>query len=158
MRRLRSRTDESNRDSPGKWGRCMSARKVAAALAGQVMGSTNSSFAVAEWRAEGGPPGPPRTIAPVHIHHNDDEGWYVLEGKLCVQVGEEAVEVPAGASVIVPRGTKHTYWNPGTEAARYLLFMTPRILGLIEGLHTLPDRKRETIAALFAKYDSALVD
>ncbi len=96
MRRLRSRTDESNRDSPGKWGRWMSARKVAAALAGQVMGSTNSSFAVAEWRAEGGPPGPPRTIAPVHIHHNDDEGWYVLEGKLCVQVGEEAVEVLGG--------------------------------------------------------------
>lgn len=136
----------------------MGTSRVAPALAGKVMGSTKDSFAVAEWRAEGGPPGPPRTIAPLHVHHSDDEGWYVLEGQLCVQVGEDIVEVSAGASVMVPRGTKHTYWNPGTQPARYLLFMTPRILGLIEGLHTLPERNRETVAALFAKFDSALAD
>ena len=68
------------------------------------------------------------------------------------------MEVPASSSLLVPRGMKHTYWNPGAQVARYLLFMTPRILALIEGLHTLPDRKRETVEALFAKYDSALVD
>lgn len=132
--------------------------RIAPVLAGNVMGSTDNSFAVAEWCAEGGPPGPPQLIAPMHVHHSDDEAWYVLEGKLCVQVGEETVEVPAGASVMVPRGMKHTYWNPGIENARYLLFMTPKILGLIEGLHTLPDRKRETVEALFAQFDSALVD
>ena len=136
----------------------MKVRRIAPALAGNVMGSTTDSFAVAEWCAQGGPPGPPRYIAPVHVHHSDDEAWYVLEGKLCVLVGGETIEVQAGASVLVSRGTKHTYWNPGTEPVRYLLFMTPRILGLIEELHTLPDRKRETVAASFAKYDSALVD
>ena len=66
----------------------MRASKVAPALAGNVMGSTGNSFAVAEWCAEGGPPSPPRYIAPVHVHHSDDEAWYVLEGTLCVQVGE----------------------------------------------------------------------
>jgi uncharacterized RmlC-like cupin family protein len=136
----------------------MSGSRVAPALAGNVMGSTKDSFAVAEWCAEGAPPGPPRYVAPIHVHHNDDEAWYVLEGKLCVLVGEETVEASAGAGVLVRRGIKHTYWNPGVEPARYLLFMTPKILGLIEGLHALPDRTRETVAALFAKFDSALVD
>jgi len=136
----------------------MSIERKASLLAGKTLGATTSSFALAEWRAEGGPPGPPRYIAPFHIHHNDDEAWYVLEGKLCVLVGDETVEVPTGAGVLVPRGTRHTYWNPGSDPARYLLFMTPRILGLIEGLHALPDRKRETVAALFEQFDSELVD
>ena len=75
----------------------MSASRVAPALAGNVMGSTMDSFAVAEWCAEGGPPGAPRYIAPMHVHHHDDEAWYVLEGTLCVLVGEETVEAPARA-------------------------------------------------------------
>ncbi|HEX3892504.1 MAG TPA: cupin domain-containing protein [Terracidiphilus sp.] len=136
----------------------MSSTKIAPPLVGQVLGSVDCSFAVAEWQAEGSPPGPPRMIAPMHVHHHDDEGWYVLEGTLCVQVGDETVEVPAGAGVLVRKGTKHTYWNPTEKPARYLLFMTPRILALIEALHTLPDRKREAVEALFAKYDSALVN
>lgn len=136
----------------------MDSNTIAPALAGKTLGTTESSFAVAEWRAEGGPPGPPRYIAPTHIHHHDDEGWYVLEGTLCVQMGEETVELRTGAGVLVPRGTKHTYWNPAAEPTRYLLFMTPRIFGLIQSLHTLPDRKRETVSALFEKYDSTLLD
>ena len=38
----------------------------------------------------------------------------------------------AGAGVMVPRGTVHTYWNPGPGPVRYLLCMTPGILRLIE--------------------------
>ncbi|HEX4284883.1 MAG TPA: cupin domain-containing protein [Terracidiphilus sp.] len=136
----------------------MNSARIAPLLAGGVMGSTDSSFAVAEWQADASLPGPPQTIAPLHLHHRDDEGWYVLEGKLCVQVGEEKVDVPAGSGVLVPKGTKHTYWNPDPVPARYLLFMTPRILGLIEALHSLPDRNRETVEALFAQFDSQLVD
>ena len=72
---------------------------VAEPLAGKVLGSTGDSFAVAEWRDNGGSQVPRRLIAPLHKHNNDDEAWYVLEGKLCVQKGDEVVEVPAGAGV-----------------------------------------------------------
>ena len=136
----------------------MSSARIAPPLAGGILGSADTSFVVAEWSDPGGPPGPPRYIAPLHVHHADDEAWYVLEGKLCVLVGEDIVEVDAGAGVLVPRGTKHTYWNPGESPTKYLLFMTPKILKMIQELHTLPDRKPETLAALFDRYDSTLLD
>ena len=130
---------------------------IAPLLAGKVLGTPNDSFAVAEWRAEGGPPGPPRTIAPLHLHNNDDEAWYVLEGVLCVQRGDEIVEVPAGAGVLVPRGTPHTYWNPAPTPARYLLFMTPAILALIEAIHGMKERNAASMRAVFEKFDSVLL-
>jgi len=135
----------------------MSASKVAPALAGKVMGSTGNSFAVAEWCAEGGPPGPPRYIAPVHVHNSDDEAWYVLEGTLCVRVGEDVVEAPAGSAVFVPRGTPHTYWNPGSGVCRYLLVMTSNIYSLIQDIHAMTDRSPEALRAVFEKRDSELV-
>ncbi|HLY41881.1 MAG TPA: cupin domain-containing protein [Terracidiphilus sp.] len=130
---------------------------IAPPLAGQVLGSSDSSFAIAEWRDEGGPPGPPRWIAPLHMHHHDDEAWYVLEGSLCVRVGEEEVEVPAGAGILVPRGIAHTYRNSGPGPTRYLLFMTPTVLRLIEAIHAMQDRSGDALAAVFAEHDSALV-
>ena len=131
--------------------------KVAELLAGKVLGETSNSFAVAEWRDNGGPPGPPRMIAPLHKHLNDDEAWYVLEGTLCVQRGDEVIEVPAGAGVLVPRGTPHTYWNPLPCAVRYLLFMTPGILGLIQAIHAIQDRNAATMKAVFEEFDSVLL-
>ncbi len=78
---------------------------IASPLAGNTLGSPNHSFVIAEWRDAGGPPGPPRLIAPRHLHHSDDEAWYVLEGTLCVQVGDKDVEARAGSAVVVPRET-----------------------------------------------------
>jgi mannose-6-phosphate isomerase-like protein (cupin superfamily) len=130
---------------------------IAEPLAGKVLGSTDDSFAVAEWRDNGGLPEPPRLIAPLHRHNKDDEAWYVLEGKLCVQIGAEVVDVPAGAGVLVQRGTPHTYWNPGPGPTRYLLFMTPTILGLINAIHAMPERNAATMKAVFEKYNSELL-
>lgn len=130
---------------------------IAEPLAGKVLGSVCDSFAVAEWRDAGGQPGPPRPIAPLHKHNNDDEAWYVLEGRLCVQRGDEVVDVPAGAGVLVTRGTPHTYWNPGPDQTRYLLFMTPTILKLIEAIHRLEKRDAASLKAVFEQYDSVLL-
>jgi quercetin dioxygenase-like cupin family protein len=99
------------------------------------VGAVGANFVVAEWKDAGGPPGPPRWIAPLHLHRNDDEAWYVLEGTLCVRVGKDVVEAVAGSAVFVPRGTPHTYWNPGTGLVRYLLVMTSKIYWLIQDIH-----------------------
>jgi len=126
-------------------------------LTGRTLGTGKDSFVIAEWRDAGGPPGPPRFIAPLHLHHNDDEAWYVLEGTLSVRVGDRDVEAKAGAAVFVPRGTAHTYWNPGPGVLRYLLVMTPRIFELIQEIHATKERTPAVLRAVFQKYDSALL-
>ena len=135
----------------------MNSPTIAAALAGRTIGSPENSFVIAEWRDAGAPPGPPRWIAPLHLHHNDDEAWYVLEGRLCVKTGDETVEAGAGAAVLVPRGTPHTYWNPDPAPLRYLLVMTPRIHQLIQAIHATVDRSPEAMRALFRRFDSELL-
>jgi hypothetical protein len=72
----------------------MRSPNTAPLLAGQVIGPINDAFVVAEWRDPGGPPSPPRLIAPRQ------------EGTLCVQVGEHEVEARAGSAVFVPRRTR----------------------------------------------------
>ena len=109
----------------------MSSPSIAPALAGRVIGSIDDAFVIAEWRDPGGPAGLPRLIAPPHLHRSDDEAWYVLEGTLRVRVGKEELEARAGSAVFVPRGTPHTYWNPGPGPVRYLLAMTANILDRI---------------------------
>jgi mannose-6-phosphate isomerase-like protein (cupin superfamily) len=100
-----------------------------------LLSAPNASLVLAEWADAGGGTDPPVDIAPLHIHHDDDEAWYVLEGALTVRVGDEDVHVAAGSGVLVPRGIVHTYWNPAPEPTRYLLVMTRRIHALIEALH-----------------------
>jgi mannose-6-phosphate isomerase-like protein (cupin superfamily) len=136
----------------------MSSAKMAPPLAGNVLGAVGANFVVAEWKDLGGPPGPPRWIAPLHLHRNDDEAWYVLEGTLCVRVGREVVEAPAGSAVFVPRGTPHTYWNPGPGLVRYLLVMTSNIYALIQAIHAMPDRSPAALRAVFEKHDSERID
>src|SRR5260370_24610130 len=135
----------------------MSAPITASSLAGSTLGTGKDSFVIAEWRDAGGPPGPPRFIAPLHLHHDDDEAWYVLEGILCVRVGDKDVEAKAGSAVFLPRGTPHTYWNPGPGPLRYLLVITRNIYQLIEDIHALSERTPETLQAGFRKHDSELL-
>src|SRR6266850_1224503 len=97
----------------------MNAPIIASQLAGQILGSIAADFVIAEWKDDGGAVGPPRLIAPLHVHHQDDEAWYVLEGQLCVRRRQEVVEARAGSAVFVPRGTAHTYWNPAPVTVRY---------------------------------------
>lgn len=131
---------------------------IAPRLSGNVLGSAGDSFVIAEWKDDGGPPGPPRLIAPVHVHYNDDEAWYVLEGTLRVRAGDDEVEAGVGCSVFVTRGTAHTYWNPGPGPLRYLLIMTSNIFALIQDIHAMQDRNPEMLREVFRKHDSDLIN
>jgi len=131
---------------------------IAPPLAGSVLGSVGDNFVIAEWKDAGGPPGPPRWIAPLHLHRSDDEAWYVLEGTLCVRVGASTVEARAGSAVFVPRGTPHTYWNAGPGLVRYLLVMTSNIYSLIQDIHAMAERSPAALRAIFEKHDSQLLD
>jgi quercetin dioxygenase-like cupin family protein len=62
---------------------------------------------------------------PLHTHANEDEAWYVLEGKLRFRLGADMRSVPAGSFVFVPRGTPHCFQNVGAKPARILVMFTP---------------------------------
>jgi mannose-6-phosphate isomerase-like protein (cupin superfamily) len=130
---------------------------IAAPLAGHVVGPPDGAFAIAEWADDGTVSTASRPIAPLHVHHADDEAWYVLEGVLGFRLGEQEVEARAGTAVFVPRGVPHTYWNARQAPARYLLIMTPTIRRLIDALHALTVRDAASVQAVFRQHDSELL-
>ena len=115
---------------------------------------STASLVIVEWTDPGGGFDPPRYVAPLHIHNEDDEAWYVLDGELCVRVDRDDVVVPAGEMVIVPRGTPHTYWNSQAGPTRYLLVITVRIERLIAALHALDEPDERVVAATFREHGS----
>ena len=71
-------------------------------------------------------PIPPRTLAaPLHLHANEDEYSYVLEGRLGAKLGDEVVYAEKGDLVFKPRNQWHTFWNAGDEACRILKIISP---------------------------------
>ena len=122
-------------------------------LAGHTLSSRDGSLALAEWKDEG-ESSQDRPIAGLHVHHSDDEAWYVLEGTLGFRLRDKTIEAPAGSAVLAPAGTPHTYWNAGQETVRYLLIAPPRLFELIRELH----EPGADFAEVFRKYDSELLD
>ena len=63
---------------------------------------------------------------PLHLHRDDMESFYVLEGELTFFIGDEP-GVPAGAGSFahLPGGTVHGF-RVESETARYLILTTPR--------------------------------
>ena len=112
--------------------------------------SVARDFVIVQWDDPGGT----EWIAPLHVHHADDEAWHVLEGSLRFLVGDELRDAPAGTTVFVEKGTPHAYGNPAPEPARYLLVLTPRIEQLIERLH---EGDWKDIHELFREHDSELL-
>ena len=69
---------------------------------------------------------PPRTFgAPPHIHSNEDEQFYVLEGEVDFLDRGEVVRASAGSLVVLPRGYLHGFWNDTDLPARLLLIISP---------------------------------
>ena len=61
---------------------------------------------------------------PLH-HHDFDEAFYVLEGELTFQLGDELTVAGPGSLVFAARGSHHTLANRSSAGARYLIVCTP---------------------------------
>jgi mannose-6-phosphate isomerase-like protein (cupin superfamily) len=57
---------------------------------------------------------------PLHVHHDEDEVFFVLEGRLRLRVDDADVELGPGEAVLGPRGVPHTY-RVESERARWLV-------------------------------------
>ena len=62
---------------------------------------------------------------PMHVHHFQDETFYVVEGALRFKVGEETFDLGAGDFAYIPRGVAHAYVNVGQEPVRGLGIFAP---------------------------------
>lgn len=62
---------------------------------------------------------------PPHIHHNEDECFYVVEGAFSVIMGDRAFDVADGDFVRIPKGTPHTYKNVGAIPGKMLVILSP---------------------------------
>jgi quercetin dioxygenase-like cupin family protein len=62
---------------------------------------------------------------PLHVHHREDESFYVLEGELTMQCGEQRFRAAAGTFVFLPREIPHTFVVEGDRPARMLTLLTP---------------------------------
>jgi quercetin dioxygenase-like cupin family protein len=68
---------------------------------------------------------PPGGGPPPHIHRNEDETFYMVEGECSITIGGEVVQAGAGDFVNIPRGTVHCFSNNGTATARMIVTFTP---------------------------------
>ena len=82
-------------------------------------GSTGGAFGLVEsWI-------PPGFSPPLHIHHREDESFWVLEGELTMRCGDRTFRAAAGSFVFLPRDVPHTFVVEGQTPARMLTLLTP---------------------------------
>lgn len=68
---------------------------------------------------------PPGLGSPWHVHPEEDEWFYVLEGTITVYVGDTRLELTAGGFAFGPKGVPHTFIGGGPNAARALVGFAP---------------------------------
>jgi quercetin dioxygenase-like cupin family protein len=88
--------------------------------------SAQTGGALTAWESTAAPGEGP----PLHLHANEDEFMYVLEGRLRFIVDETEHIGPAGSFVFIPRGIPHTWQNMGDGHARILFVFTPGSPGM----------------------------
>ena len=67
---------------------------------------------------------PRGTATPMHVHHNEDETFYALEGEILALVGDERITLSAGDFAFAPRGVPHAT-VVSSERARVLVTTSP---------------------------------
>jgi quercetin dioxygenase-like cupin family protein len=66
----------------------------------------------------------PGAEAPLHVHHRDDEGFWILEGDVTFEVGDTTIVASAGDYVYAPREIPHRF-TVGDRGCRMLFVLVP---------------------------------
>lgn len=68
---------------------------------------------------------PPEQGPPLHLHHREDEWFYVASGKFIFEIDGNRTEFGEGGSVFAPRGTAHRWAHSGADTAVLVVVLTP---------------------------------
>jgi mannose-6-phosphate isomerase-like protein (cupin superfamily) len=88
-------------------------------IAFKVIPQDSSGLLVLEntFHAKGGPAR--------HLHYDQDEWFYALEGEFVIEVGQDKIELKPGDSVLAPRMIPHVWAHVGNSRGRILVVFTP---------------------------------
>lgn len=99
---------------------------------------------------------------PLHVHENEEETFYVLDGRGLFVVGETERELRRGDMVVVPRGVPHTLAPRGADPLRMLVIVSPA--GLEQFFVDVEQRARagieldeDSVVALASEYGTRIV-
>jgi quercetin dioxygenase-like cupin family protein len=67
----------------------------------------------------------PRALVKPHMHTKEDETSVVLDGRVGVRIGDEVLQLEAGAYVFKPRGVPHALWNREERPATVVEIVVP---------------------------------
>lgn len=90
---------------------------------------------------------------PMHLHHKEDEWFYMLEGRVTFHVGGQNLHGVAGSFVSFPRQIPHTF-TVESDSARFLVIVTPG--GFERMFESNPSTPEQAVAALNA-FDAEVV-
>jgi quercetin dioxygenase-like cupin family protein len=62
---------------------------------------------------------------PLHMHTEQDEFMYVLDGSFTIKLGDDLIDATAGSFVFIPRGTPHTWKNARDVPASFYAGFVP---------------------------------
>ncbi|MBV8300578.1 MAG: cupin domain-containing protein [Candidatus Dormibacteraeota bacterium] len=91
----------------------------------------------------------PGASAPLHVHHDVDDSFYLLSGQLALRCGDETFAAKAGDYVSLPKGVPHALSNVGDEEA--VLLQThdaDSFLAFIRRVGVPADRPRPDLASM----------
>jgi quercetin dioxygenase-like cupin family protein len=106
----------------------------------------------------------PEGFVPLHVHHREDEAFYVLEGEVTFTIGGDVVEAGPGGFAFGPRDVPHRY-TVITPSARMLMLFSPagfegfirETSGPLEGPVS-EELDIDQIAEIAARYGSEMLD
>jgi len=97
----------------------------------------------------------PRSGPFLHVHHREDEWYYVLSGEFIFKAGNEEFNLATGGSIWLPRGIPHVWANMATTEGKLILMCQPGgfekffdEMGNVPADKKSPDKMKE----LMAKY------
>jgi mannose-6-phosphate isomerase-like protein (cupin superfamily) len=123
----------------------------ALSLSAPGAGVRGAGLVIQNWRAAG----VAEMVAPLHVHHADDEAWHVISGALRFRLADREFTAQAGSTVLVPAGVAHTFGNAGPEPSRYILIVPSRLDELISSLHAVTAAERPEV---YRRYESELLE
>lgn len=77
---------------------------------------------------------PPGFGPPLHLHHDADEAFYVLEGEYVMFLEDREVRCPAGSFIFIPRGVRHGFRVGAVPSRKLNLYFPAVMVGYFDDL------------------------
>lgn len=91
-------------------------------------------------------------MPPLHVHHAEDEGFFVLDGAVTLFTPGDELHLAEGDFFLAPRGVPHTY-RVGDSPARWLVTHTDGFADFVASVSELPEPDPERLSEVAAEHD-----